>query len=237
MTYYDRLNEFFRANAHDAIPATAQLLYLHLLHINNSLGNVGEFRCTDSYLKTVTNLSKDGVTAAKRYLKNKGYIDFKSSKTQGTIYFLKQGTKQGNLQGTEQGTKQGNLQGRILRKEEEEEKIIPNNTEARVRENYSVNSVEVTETWFKCEGEHLTGGNALGLIELENLYGTAKVVQAIIAASQANTQPRLSFNFVKAVLLRILKGGEKNGRNESVGRVDECFNRYAEYAGDDVYPG
>lgn len=77
------------------------------------------------------------------------------------------------------------------------------------RRQISENSEEVKQAWFDCEGEKLKGGVALGLIGLEKTYGTKVVLDAIYRAHQANSQPRLSFNFVKAVLERTVKGGEK----------------------------
>lgn len=94
-------------------------------------------------------------------------------------------------------------------------RAIPNETvtpKERRRE-LSENSAEVQQAWLDCEGERLKGGVAFGLIQLEKNYGSEVVIDAIYKAHQANNQPRLSFNFVKSVLERILKGGEKaNGK-------------------------
>ena len=38
-SYYDALNSFHRQNALNPLSTAAQLMYLHLLHINNGLGN------------------------------------------------------------------------------------------------------------------------------------------------------------------------------------------------------
>lgn len=85
----------------------------------------------------------------------------------------------------------------------------------------AINSAEVQATWFKCEGERIPGGVAFGLYDLEKLYGSDSVVKAIIAASQANTQPRLSFNFVKAVLERQRGGNGYGDTRELDSYVDE----------------
>lgn len=83
-------------------------------------------------------------------------------------------------------------------------------------------SEEILKAWELLEGEPLKGGVELGLIDLEKLYGTKAVVQAIVTASQANTRPNLSFNFVKAVLQRQI-----SKKPERVAQV---------YGGDDDLP-
>lgn len=86
-------------------------------------------------------------------------------------------------------------------------------TATRTREGKrSVNSAEVQQAWFDCEGEKLKGGVAFGLIDLENEYGTQVLIDAIFAAHQANSRPRLSFNFVKAVLENRQKGDKPRGK-------------------------
>ena len=79
---------------------------------------------------------------------------------------------------------------------------------ARARGFLSVNSAEVQNAWRQCAGENLTGGAAYGLIELENVYGTQAVVDAIFEADRANTRERISFNFVKKVLENMVSGKE-----------------------------
>lgn len=97
-----------------------------------------------------------------------------------------------------------------------------------------LNSAEVKEMWFKCEGEPIPGGIATGLYTLEKIHGTDVVTQAILKASQANTQPRLSFNFVKAVLERMVKGGVPNGRNtdRNAATPEEWENRKLDWLDD-----
>ena len=71
----------------------------------------------------------------------------------------------------------------------------------------STNSAAVQHEWFLWNNANLKGGEALELIQLENLYGTAKLVEAIHAAGCADTRGVLSINFVKKVLARILNEG------------------------------
>ena len=235
MTYYDRLNKTYRAFEQMKLQPAAQLTMLHLLHMNNCFGNTGLFYCTDDKLASLTNLSKDSITNAKRHLKNAGLIDFKSNPKkprQGTLYILpdEQGKEQGKEQGNEQGKEQGKTRGVvsdsfIKNKEKEKEKETPAPAHF-----ITGLSPEVQEMWFKCEGEQIPGSVALKLYELEKLHSTDVVVKAIETASLANSQPRLSFNFVKAVLERQLKG---NSRNDKCRRNDGDIVDNSQYAGAD----
>lgn len=88
-SYYDNLNAFHKVNELEPLPASAQLVMLHLLHKNNCFGNVGQFQMTDTELQRITRLSKVTITESKRLLKNRGFIDFKTDKKnprKGTYY-------------------------------------------------------------------------------------------------------------------------------------------------------
>lgn len=93
----------------------------------------------------------------------------------------------------------------------------------------SVNSDAVNQAWFDCEGEHLRGGKALKLIELEKKFGTQAVVNAIMQAHCANNQPCLNVNFVAAILENPQKGDGKRGkivRLNQLGGSSAKFNPY-----------
>ena len=90
-TYYDALNEFFRRNEAEPLASSAQLVYLHLLQLNNSTGRSGQVTVSDRKLMTLTQLSRPTITAAKRTLKNVELIDFdggKHGQRTGTRYTL-----------------------------------------------------------------------------------------------------------------------------------------------------
>ena len=89
-TYYDALNDFHRRNATQPLHSAAQLLYLHLLHMNNCLGNRGQVKATDRQLEELLRVTRPTITQAKRQLKNAGLIDFDSPKSPrtGTLYQL-----------------------------------------------------------------------------------------------------------------------------------------------------
>lgn len=95
---------------------------------------------------------------------------------------------------------------------------------AHAREN-GFNSVEVQETWFRCEGQAIPGGMAYGLHELEKVYGVEALCKAILTASQNNKEHRLTFNFLKAVLKKQEGGNGNDGRG--VYRADEGWGKDA----------
>lgn len=90
-TYYDALNDFHRRNAINPLATAAQLMYLHLLHLNNCLGNGGSVKVSDRQLELSMCVTHPTIIKAKRQLKNAGLIDFESdakSPRSGTRYML-----------------------------------------------------------------------------------------------------------------------------------------------------
>ena len=81
MVYYcDALNCAYELFRIDPPAPSAQLVYFHLLHQNYCLGNPGTVQITDRELSLRTRLSKQSITEAKRILKNRGLIDFKTNR-------------------------------------------------------------------------------------------------------------------------------------------------------------
>lgn len=212
MTYYDRLKEFYRLNENEPYPAYVQLVMLYLLQINNVTGNTGKFHCSDNRLAFLTSLSKDTITRAKRYLKNEGLIDFQSDKKnprKGTLYILPEKETQKPYK------KQDKLQNVSVEKvvaQEPPKAITP------VR-NLTASSEEVATAWFKAEQEYPYGFNDQWLSELEQLYGTEKVVSAIKTATASNTEPKLNINYIRKILNNWKEGGTRNDKNRSGGEV------------------
>lgn len=182
MTYYDRLNKFFKDNERMRLPASAQLLFLHLLHQHNRNGNDGETKpLSIEQLADLTQLNRNTIIEARRKLKYAGLIDFignRGSHAQKTLYKI-----------TDSG------------------KAIDKDTPAIAPEQppktggyLSTNSAEVLKAWDRWGGVRASGGVAFSLIELENTYGTAKLLAAIETAGKANNRHNLSLNFLKAVL-------------------------------------
>lgn len=91
VTYCDALNCAYELFRIDPPAPSAQLVYLHLLHQNYCLGNPGTVQISDRELSLRTRLNKQSITEAKRTLKNRGLIDFKTDRDKphrATTYIL-----------------------------------------------------------------------------------------------------------------------------------------------------
>lgn len=80
MTYTDRLDNFHRYLFYHDVPPHAQLLYFHLLNLNNQLGWQENFCITDRRLEYSTGLSEKLIADAKRILSNIGFVRTKTEK-------------------------------------------------------------------------------------------------------------------------------------------------------------
>lgn len=87
MTYYDRLNAFYKFIASNKLKPSSQLLYLHLIQINNELRNVNAFFISDRALSERTGLSLASVNESKAVLKNFALIDFKTVNHRTKYFF------------------------------------------------------------------------------------------------------------------------------------------------------
>ena len=234
-----QLNKFFELASEKTLSGSDQLIYLHLFNKFNRAHWTETILVNDAELKKLINwyesngkpASDDTIRRAKQRLKKKGFIEFVTGKGADTteyklIKLYPADTPATTPAYTPAYTPPSSNYAHA--KDEEDAKdgktdfttditarAKPNEAEKPkgIRSVLSENSEEVKQAWLECEGERLKGGVALGLIQLEKNYGAEVVIDAIYKAHQANNQPRLSFNFVKAVLERILKGGEKaNGK-------------------------
>ena len=85
----------------------------------------------------------------------------------------------------------------------------------------STNSVEVVEMWRKWNGVPYNGGVAETLIQLENLHGKAKLLQAIEAAGRYDKKGALTLPLLEKVLSNVVQKVKKVADN---------------YGGDDELP-
>lgn len=236
MTYYDRLNEAFAFYELNSLQSSAQLVHLHLLHLNNRFGNIGQFYISDNRLSLLTGLSQDTITKAKRILKNVGLIDFESDKKKprkGTLYILPEkilpyiwGKKQGKEQGKEQGKKRvkvganyadnyTSINNIIIDKEKEKEGDGERAC-ARAKpppppiEKFCSESLRIC--WIKNSGVNPNDGICQKLGELEKRYGAETVKNAIEQANYSDDGGGINLNFVISKLNGIVysKKGEKN---------------------------
>ena len=79
-SYCDALSYIYKLFKENPPTSSAQLVMLHLLHENYCLGNTGTVHISDRELGLRTRLSKQTITEAKRTLKNRGLIDFKTDR-------------------------------------------------------------------------------------------------------------------------------------------------------------
>ena len=113
MTYIDRLNSFYRYVVYNEVPPHAQLVYLHLLNVNNQLEWQEKFCITDRRLETLTGLSKNAVTDAKRILKDR-FVEISTDKKkprQGSCYRLLEILP--CMKGKNEGKTEGKTQGKL----------------------------------------------------------------------------------------------------------------------------
>lgn len=197
MTYYDRLNEFFRRIEIEPLPPSAQLVYLHLLHENNRAGNPNRFRCTDTRLVGMTGLSANTITSAKRALKNRGYLNFKTNKDarrEGTIYELPENAE--------------------LRVKKAGQKAEPTGVGV---------SDEIKAAWKRNnDGAPPNETEMFYLADDVKLYGEEKVLQAIARAGQKK-RGNLSIYFLRMILGDVISGKEAKANAKRATRISEQY--------------
>lgn len=215
-TYYDGLNAFFKLNEANPLASSAQLVYLHLLHINNREWNTGSIRVSDGELRTRTRLSKQTITEAKRILKNLGLIDFKTNRNkprEGTDYTLTFFANQevGHEVGQKVGQKVGCKVGRTFidlnspKNITEEFKIKDINSDTRMRVNKEIDQLdEVADYWDReIRGARLTMEHLSWLKKLLEAHGATWVKEAMKVASDINDSPYgVSIALLKGVIER-----------------------------------
>lgn len=228
MTYYDRLNQFFRHIVYNEIPPHAQLVYLHLLNHNNQLGWQEKFCITDRRLELLTGLSKQSVTDAKRILKDR-FVTISTDKKKprkGSCYtfinFLPyiQGKVEGKTQGKNEGKSQGKMQGKpsispsISLSKIKEEEGDTDGARARVcgaEPTFGKLSAKIIAAW---DGEP-NWNDAYDLRALEERHGADAVVKAINAAKISLKGEPLTINYLRGTLRNMKERGELNNETST----------------------
>lgn len=224
MTLIDYFNAFRAVSKIHRLSANARSLYIAILGEFNSLQYPPTLKLQNTDLQHLSGINSTcSFDSARNALINAELISHKKQ-----IYSLKDSRNslenfqkdfRNSLERVQKDSFNSmSISKNNIEKEKEEEKDARAYTREETTNTATfnnLNSAEVQEMWFRCEGERIPGGIAFGLYELEQLHGTASLCKAIMAASQANTQPRLSFNFVKAVLERQQKGESKNARTDA----------------------
>lgn len=232
-TYYDGLKDFFEKNDFAPLASSAQLVYLHLLQLNNRHGNSGIVQISDRELERLTSLNKNTITKAKRTLKNCKWIDFYTEPdkphrgTSYTLTFFTLGQSVGQTMGQSiiqtMGQSVGQSVGQpteipikrahedLKTKDLKNEKSIYQQSNARAREDELDKLLEYWEQDLK--------GGRLSIEHQSHIRawladkGLAWLKEAMKEASDANGR-YLNFKLLKGVVAR--KGVEKRGRSDSV---------------------
>ena len=88
-TLIDRFNTYMKIVSAEKTASSEQLVYIHLLNIDNALLWREWFGCSDRRLLSLTGFeSMRTITAAKNKLKQKGLIEFKTGTKKTTMYKL-----------------------------------------------------------------------------------------------------------------------------------------------------
>ena len=211
-TYYDALNNFFKSLGSERLASSAQLIYVHLLHLNNRSGNRGVVQVTDRELNELTQLSRPTVTKAKQILKNRGLIDFKTDNRNphaGTVYNL-QIFSQSVSQSVSQSGDVPNIRVREDLKDFKTEDLLSTSaaTRACAPVNYDID--RLVERWEQSEAfgkiDMLIVAKLTALLES---YTCDEILAAMDKAILGNGNKRgINYNYFEA----ILKGGDRNVR-------------------------
>ena len=113
MDYMKQLNRFFEFSEAEGLPASAQLVFLHLMNINNRLHWREWFKVANSRLENLTGMTNKTIVSAKNRLKQAGLISFKSDGRVVTRYKILPITTQDSIQDSTQDSIQDTTQDSI----------------------------------------------------------------------------------------------------------------------------
>ena len=224
-----QLKYFFKLADERELSGSDQLLWFHLFNRFNKQNWKGTLKIKDAELRDLMKLydsngkpvSVATIRRARQRLKTKGFIEFSSGGGYATTYELL------NLAPDEEEDKPV----------EPKAKILP----LSVSNDLTVNSDAVNQVWSECNGEHLKGGKAALMIQLEKEFGTQKLIEAIRQAYYAHDYERfgaqLKVNLVKAILENLQEGGEKRGNNRASRTSSESSYYNVDCANQPLPPG
>ena len=209
-TYYDALKDFFKRNEARPLASSAQLVYLHLLQLNNCHGRSGLVTVSDGKLAELTQLSRPTVTTAKRTLKSAGLIDFDGGKCgarHGTRYTLRIFLA-GDLAGDLASGENPNIRVR----EDLDVKTLDVSAVSATRACAPVN-YEIDRLIDRWEQSAALGKLDMLIVSKLNALLESYTCEEILAAMDKailgnDNKHGVSYNYVES----ILKGGERNVR-------------------------
>lgn len=235
-TYYDALNDFHRRNAINPLATAAQLMYLHLLHINNCLGNGGSVKVSDRQLELSMCVTHPTIIKAKRQLKNAGLIDFESdakSPRSGTrymlLFFSKNQTPKINqkdfgknqtskidqsvYQSVDQSVNQTEAVS-ITRARQDQEQDTDKSSFERRRAQVWDSAVEehFAEKWLANRGSGVTAELLSYMKFIVDKHGTDFLDGLLTEAATALKSDRMSLRYLRGCYEFKLKGGNKRDK-------------------------
>ena len=243
-TYYDGLKDFFEKNDFSPLASSAQLVYLHLLQLNNRHGNRGFVQISDRELERLTNLNKNTITKAKRTLKNCKLIDFHTEPDKphrGTTYFLtffRMGQSVGQTMGQSTGQSIIQSMGQSVGQTLSNTPILSMDKDLRLETEdlkkstittiACANSQEldnIIDYWEQSRFGKLDFELVSKLESYVKRYGFSEVKAAMDAAKASNgSSYGVSFAYFASVLenrnkpKNLPKGGEENARTGTIER-------------------
>lgn len=223
MTYYDALNDFFKSLGSARLASSAQLVYLHLLQLNNRSGNCGVVHISDRELNELTQLSRPTVTKAKQILKNRGLIDFKSGNRDprtGTCYILhkfsqpvSQSVSQSLSQSVSQSAGVSNIRVREKDVKTEDNQSISQSRGRACAFNWDVETEErLTALWLENCGAGVTFELLSYLRFIVEKHGLTFAEDLIREMAGSLKGDRMTLNYLRGAYNFKLKGGDRNVR-------------------------
>ena len=215
MTYYDALNDFFKSLGSERLASSAQLVYLHLLQLNNRSGNGGVVHVSDRELNELTQLSRPTVTKAKQILKNRGLIDFKTEAKNphaGTVYILHK-FSQSVSQSVSQSAGVSNIHVREDVKTLDVSSSVSQSGACACAFNWNDETEShLTDLWLKNKGAGVTFELLSYLKFIVEKHGVDFADGLIREMAGALRNDRMTLNYLRGAYNFKLKGGDTNVR-------------------------
>ena len=245
----DLFKDFHFQAVEERYPASSRALYNFFIgELNRRYWATDELSYSERELAELVGLSKSAVHITVKFLSDRGWIKTSRDKVKTRTFFKIVAAQSlvtsswadcGQIVGSSSVLNYAHAKDKEdLKTEDKEEE------DARARGKIlplSVNSDAVNQVWSECNGEHLKGGKAALMIQLEKSFGTQKLIEAIRQAYYAHDYERfgaqLKVNLVKAILENLQEGGEKRGNNRASRTSSESSYYNVDCANQPLPPG
>ncbi len=191
-------------------PASSRALYYFFVgELNAHYWATDELSYSERELADLVGLSKSTIHRAIKFLCDRNFIKTAHGKNKAQTYFKI--LHAGQLRGS------STVPNYAHAEDVKDVKTDNNDTRANSQKGYNLteNSEVVKAKWRACKGEELRGSKGFCFIDLEQVYGTQALLNAIDEAFCANDAEkygdRLKVNFVRAVIEK-QKGASRSGK-------------------------